>query len=370
MTAQALATTADAQLEVVMMSANEARDAILWMRADLEQVDASLSAFRQRALDFRDREGWRALGYGSYLDAIQQELQTELSRSYLSRLVQAAEVERDLALPIGNNVPESQLRPLAALETPDARRAAWDAANDLAGTQRRTAQHVQQAVDAQAQTCTRCSQPSASLTHYGPDTIALYPAGARLCSACINTLLRQGEREWLTQPQVDRPAPTPLESPVCACGAPATNKRSIAGVLEWRCDACAARARADDDEVRAHLEQRLRELAERAEQLGATIDYTAYDDVRYVQVVAPAGYQQQAVKCDADDLRRLVDAWSSHASAAAPTRAIVGVSALQQEHAQLLRHWKALETALYDGYRAVALKEARAIVAQLERGVV
>lgn len=131
----------------VMMGATEAREALQMMRGDLEQIDASLSSFRQRALDFADRQGWKALGYGGALEAINAELGTQYSKSYLSRLLGAGRIERILELPIGNSVPEGALRPLGQLDTPEQQRQAWQQATTAAGGTPKV-QHVQQAVEA------------------------------------------------------------------------------------------------------------------------------------------------------------------------------------------------------------------------------
>lgn len=147
----ALTTRPVALTPTVMMDEAEAKQAIGFMRGDLEQVDVSLTSFRRRALDFKEREGWRALGYAGYLEAIQQELRTELSRSYISRLVQAAEVERDLDLPMGKSeeVPERQLRALGTLDKAEERREAWGRAHELAGDKPTTIKHVERAVEEQ-----------------------------------------------------------------------------------------------------------------------------------------------------------------------------------------------------------------------------
>jgi len=142
----ALAPAAPAVVGVAMMNEEEAREAIDWMRAELEQADLTLMNFRRLALDFKEREGWRALGYSGYIQAIQDELGSQYSKSYLSRLLKAAEIERVLELPIGNSVPESQLRPLNDLDTPDQQRDAWQQAVETSGGVP-TARHVQQAVD-------------------------------------------------------------------------------------------------------------------------------------------------------------------------------------------------------------------------------
>lgn len=130
---------------VPMMDPVEAREMIAAMRADIDQVDTSIGNFRRRALDFKEREGWRALGYAGYIEAIQTELGAQYSKSYLSRLLQAAEIERALELPIGNSVPESRLRPLATLDTPEQQRQAWQAAT-AATNGKPTTGAVQQAV--------------------------------------------------------------------------------------------------------------------------------------------------------------------------------------------------------------------------------
>lgn len=191
---QALTVSAPALTPVVMMDETEARQAIGWMRAELEQVDVSLTSFRRRALEFKEREGWRALGYAGYLEAIQQELRTELSRSYISRLVQAAEVERDLDLPMGKSeeVPERQLRALGTLDKPEARREAWERAQSIAGDSPPTTKHVEQAVAQQKpeRRCGRCKEPSDSLTGYGPGLFPGFPDGVVVCGRCISEVLR------------------------------------------------------------------------------------------------------------------------------------------------------------------------------------
>lgn len=111
----------------------------------------------------------------------------------------------------------------------------------------------------------------------------------------------------------------PVEPPICEeCGAAATNKRAIGGVLAQRCDACAARAAerehaAAPAPLTAHGEA-MRALIERAEELGATINPTAYDDAAFVQVIPPKGYQQAPLRCDAADLARLVERWAANAA--------------------------------------------------------
>lgn len=191
----ALAQIAGAIAGVPMMDQVEARETLDAMRSDLGQIELSLSSFRQRALDFADRQGWKALGYGGAAEAIQAELGAQYSKSYLSRLLQAAEIERVIELPIGNSVPESQLRPLAALDTPDQQRQAWQAAT-AAANGKPTAKAVQQAVEQikpKPATCIRCGADRTQrheLTSYEAGLVPEYPGRAvTLCNRCIPELL-------------------------------------------------------------------------------------------------------------------------------------------------------------------------------------
>lgn len=133
---------------VAMMDAAEARATLDDMRADLGQADLALVSFRRLALDFAEREGWRALGYTSSAAAINAELGEQYSKSYVSRLLNAARIERLLELPMGNSeVPERTLRPLGQLDTPAQQQQAWQAASAAAGGATPTAGQVQAAVD-------------------------------------------------------------------------------------------------------------------------------------------------------------------------------------------------------------------------------
>lgn len=200
--ASALAVVESTVAGVAMMDQAEARETIDHMRTDLGQVELSLSSFRQRAAEFADREGWRALGYGGAAEAINAELGTQYSKSYLSRLLKAAEIERILELPIGNSVPESQLRPLADLETPAQQRQAWQAAT-TATNGKPTAKAVEQAVEqikpkpeqlpSHLTTCVRCGADRTQrheLTSYETGLVPEYPGRAvTLCNVCIPELL-------------------------------------------------------------------------------------------------------------------------------------------------------------------------------------
>jgi hypothetical protein len=134
---------------VAMMDAAEARATLDGMREDLDGADKHIISFRRRALDFAEREGWRALGYKGSAEAITAELGEQYSKSYVSRLLNAAKIERLLELPMGNSadVPERTLRPLGQLDTPEQQKQAWQVATTAASGAQPTAGQVQQAVD-------------------------------------------------------------------------------------------------------------------------------------------------------------------------------------------------------------------------------
>jgi hypothetical protein len=147
--ALALSTTGPisaAEEATVLMDEAESRRHVDLMRSDLARADESISNFRQRALEWQEREGWRALGYNGFIAGIQGEFGVQWSKSYISRLLKAAKIERALELPMGNSPPERPLREIAALETPAEQRAAWDRATELAGGSAPTVSQVKQAV--------------------------------------------------------------------------------------------------------------------------------------------------------------------------------------------------------------------------------
>jgi len=171
---KALAVAESPIVGVAMMDASEAREYLEMMRTDLARIDGALGNFRARALDFKEREGWRALGYAGYLEAINAELGTQYSKSYLSRLLKAAEIERLLELPMGNSetIPERTLRPLASLDTPEQQKAAWQQATAAAGGTPKV-QHVEQAVRAHKPSpapwiCDACGQEQTGMRRPEP----------------------------------------------------------------------------------------------------------------------------------------------------------------------------------------------------------
>lgn len=80
----------------------------------------------------RDRKGWKALGYESFVEYGEKEL--SFGSAYLYRLAEAAEISMQIGFsPIGEKSPppESHLRPLTAVPE-DVRKQIWDEATKKA----------------------------------------------------------------------------------------------------------------------------------------------------------------------------------------------------------------------------------------------
>lgn len=111
-------------------------------------IKAGILSIRALLLDMRDRKGWKALGYESFDAYGRDELGYE--KQHLYRLATAAEVEKSISVSnwIQNNIPESQLRPLAPLSDEE-RRQVWEEATARAEEESRklTAKMVQEAVE-------------------------------------------------------------------------------------------------------------------------------------------------------------------------------------------------------------------------------
>jgi hypothetical protein len=147
----------------------------------------------------------------------------------------------------------------------------------------------------------------------------------------------------------------------CACGAPAVDVENIGGMRAWRCVACKFTDESTDlreqmgeqylgyEDV-SHLgntfhmikwahggggyysyidalamlaskSTQLRMLTaacERAEQLGATVDYMQRGGDGKVKVIPPAGYQNTPLWCSARELAILCDSWAARTNGAAP----------------------------------------------------
>ena len=126
-----------APLPVQTMNAAEAR-------ACVESINSSINNARAMLLDLYERQGWKALGYESWRACVVVEF--EQSKTHLYRQLQAAEIERTVS-PMGEigQIPERQLRPLAALP-PAERPKAWALARESSGG-KPTAKDVQAAVN-------------------------------------------------------------------------------------------------------------------------------------------------------------------------------------------------------------------------------
>lgn len=119
------------------MTSGEARECVQAIKDHMQDA-------RSKLLELYTREGWRALGYGSWQACVVTEF--EQSKSYLLRQLQAAQIEQALELPMGN-LPERQLRPLSSLERIQ-QRDAWQRAIETAPNGKVTAAHVEQVVEA------------------------------------------------------------------------------------------------------------------------------------------------------------------------------------------------------------------------------
>lgn len=111
-----------------LMTAAEAKRCCDRIRNHLEDARSSL-------LELRQREGWRALKYATWLDCVMAEFGLSKSRAY--QLLQAAEIEAELDTRSTrvekSQIPEGVLRPLATLDSPLERQEVWDAAIDETG---------------------------------------------------------------------------------------------------------------------------------------------------------------------------------------------------------------------------------------------
>jgi hypothetical protein len=156
----------------------------------------------------------------------------------------------------------------------------------LANQERAAAEHA--ADHRSGAVCTRCGQQRDQVTSYAAGLVPEYGDRAVvLCSRCIPELL------------AERKASAPAAT--CeTCGKPATTRRQIGGMLARWCDGCATKAE-------------LRAVCERAEALGATIDYTRQRSDGKLPIVPPAGYNAAELWCNAAELSRLCEAWEASA---------------------------------------------------------
>ncbi|MCG8351024.1 MAG: phage N-6-adenine-methyltransferase [Chloroflexales bacterium] len=113
------------------MTSDEARQCI-------DAINHHMASARALVHDLYTRKGWKALGYDSWRACVVAEFPQ--GENYLYRLLNAAEVEDHLLLPMGK-IPERHLRPLTPL-TPDQQREVWAEAQATAPNGKMTARHV------------------------------------------------------------------------------------------------------------------------------------------------------------------------------------------------------------------------------------
>lgn len=130
-----------------MMTEDEARKRVTTINAGMNNIRALL-------LDFHEREGWKALKYDSWRECVVAEFGQ--SQAYLYRQLEAAQIEERINQasieageksfsPIGEKeIPESQLRPLAAVP-PEDQPAVYALAKETAKG-KLTAAHVERTV--------------------------------------------------------------------------------------------------------------------------------------------------------------------------------------------------------------------------------
>lgn len=120
------------------MTVAEAQECVAEIRTGIVNVGRKL-------LELYERDGWKALGYSSWRECAQVEF--GFKQSHIYRLLDAAEVERNIS-PNGGNlqIAERQARPLVSLP-PDAQREVWAAAVETAPNGKVTAAHVQATVN-------------------------------------------------------------------------------------------------------------------------------------------------------------------------------------------------------------------------------
>jgi hypothetical protein len=106
----------------------------------VHKINSNLNNTRSLLLDLYEREGWAALGYGSWRACVVGEFKQH--QSYLYRQLEAAKIKKHVIQnsPIGE-IPESQLRPLASLP-PEQQKELWNEAVERAPEGKVTAGHV------------------------------------------------------------------------------------------------------------------------------------------------------------------------------------------------------------------------------------
>lgn len=107
----------------------------------IASINSNISNIRALILDLYERQGWAALGYGSWRECVVAEFKEQ--QRYLYYQLEAAKIGRNLCTIVQKteSIPEGQLRPLARLE-PEKQKEAWQMAVDTAPNGKVTADHV------------------------------------------------------------------------------------------------------------------------------------------------------------------------------------------------------------------------------------
>jgi hypothetical protein len=125
---------------VVMMTEAEARDRV-------DQINKHSNRIGELLLELYEREGWKAMHYGSWRECVVAEFEQSQSRLY--QLLDAAKVERNISniLENGETLPAKAVEQLKHLE-PEQQREVVQKAKEAAPDSKITAKQIEQAVDA------------------------------------------------------------------------------------------------------------------------------------------------------------------------------------------------------------------------------
>jgi hypothetical protein len=122
---------------LIPMSAEEARTCVTDIREHMRVSDEQHQLARKKAHDLWQREGWKALGYSSFLKCAQAEFGKSFQHVY--RLKDAVEVEQQLTSfsPLGEKfaLPETHARKLKSLPTAESRYDALKVAEQMASSE-------------------------------------------------------------------------------------------------------------------------------------------------------------------------------------------------------------------------------------------
>jgi len=121
-------------------------------RSSVKRINKHLGDLRHTVEEFHNRQGWVALGYETWQDCVKEEF--EISRMQAFRLLQAAQIEREVVVSdvtlcyTEQAIPTAHLLPLAALPAGH-RKAPYDAAKAKANAVNKqlTARDIQAEVE-------------------------------------------------------------------------------------------------------------------------------------------------------------------------------------------------------------------------------